>query len=108
MASPASTGVTTLSSSFLFQNLIEGKVLDAHFIDGDANLQRKLKEAVHKNIYAWTESHLMNRYNATTHIQDQMTWWRATYYAGIGVSGVVLVLSAAMYVLSGKRKKEEE
>lgn len=37
-----------------------------------------------------------------------MTWWRATYYAGIGVSGVVLVLSAAMYVLSGKRKKEEE
>lgn len=24
-------GVTTLSSSFLFQNLIEGKVLDAHF-----------------------------------------------------------------------------
>lgn len=101
-------GVTTLSSSFLFQNLIEGKVLDAHFIDGDANLQRKLKEAVHKNIYAWTESHLMNRYNATTHIQDQMTWWRATYYAGIGVSGVVLVLSAAMYVLSGKRKKEEE
>lgn len=101
-------GVTTLSSSYLFQNLIEGKVLDAHFIDGDANLQRKLKEAVHKNIYAWTESHLMNRYNATTHIQDQMTWWRATYYAGIGVSGVVLVLSAAMYVLSGKRKKEEE
>ena len=100
-------GVTTLSSSNLFQNLIEGRGLDAHFIDGDLNLQQKLKDAVHKNIYAWTESHLMNRYNATTHMESQMTWWRAAYYGMAGVSGAVLVLGAAMYVVASIRKKEE-
>ena len=77
------------------------------FIDGDANLQLKLKEAVHKNIYAWTESNLMNRYNATTRVEKQMTWWRATYYGIAGVSGVLMVVGAAMYVMSSKGKEEE-
>ncbi|MBM6937898.1 glycoside hydrolase family 3 C-terminal domain-containing protein [Pseudoflavonifractor phocaeensis] len=99
-------GATTLESSNLFQNLIEGVGLNAHLIDGDANLQLKLKDAVHKNIYAWTESHLMNRYNATTHTESQMTWWRATYYAVGGISAVLMVASAAMYVLSSKGKKK--
>ena len=98
---------TTLESSNLFQNLIEGRGLDANFIDGDANLQLKLKEAVHKNIYAWTESNLMNRYNATTRVEKQMTWWRATYYGIAGVSGVLMVVGAAMYVMSSKGKEEE-
>ena len=49
----------------------------------------------------------MNRYNATTHIESPMTWWRAAYYGLAGVSGVVLVLSAAMYVLASTKKKEE-
>ena len=99
---------TTLSNSDLFRNLIEGVGLDEHFIDGDANLQLKLKDAVHKNIYAWSVSHLMNRYNATTSVESQMTWWRAAYYAAAGISAVVMVGSAAMYVLSSKDKKKEE
>lgn len=98
---------TTLSSSNLFQNLVEGRGLDEHFIDGDANLQLKLKEAVHKNIYAWTESHLMNRYNATTHIESQLTWWRAAYYGLAGVSGVALLAGVVMYVMASAHKKEE-
>ncbi len=100
-------GTTTLESSNLFQNLIEGRGLDANFIDGDLNLQLKLKDAVHKNIYAWSESHLMNRYNATTHIESQMTWWRAAYYGLAGVSGAVLLLGVVMYVMASTRKKEE-
>ena len=100
-------GTTTLESSNLFQNLIEGRGLDANFIDGDLNLQLKLKDAVHKNIYAWSESHLMNRYNATTHIESQMTWWRVAYYGLAGVSGAVLLLGVAMYVMASTRKKEE-
>ena len=50
----------------------------------------------------------MNRYNATTRVESQMTWWRAAYYAAAGVSAVVMVGSAAMYVLSFKDKKKEE
>lgn len=99
---------TTLSSSNLFQNLVEGRGLDEHFIDGDANLQLKLKEAVHKNIYAWTESHLMNRYNATTHIESQLTWWRAVYYGMAGVSGIVMLAGVGVYIMASAHKKEEE
>lgn len=101
-------GATTLESSSLFRNLIEGVGLSKDLINGDANLQLKLKDAVHKNIYAWSVSHLMNRYNATTRVESQMTWWRAAYYAAAGISAVVMVGSAAMYVLSSKDKKKEE
>ncbi len=97
---------TTLSSSFLFTNQInEGTGLTADFIKGDLNLQLKLKDAVHKNIFAWSESHLMNRYAGETHVEQLMPWWRAAYYAAIGVSAVLMVLSAAMYVLGSKGQK---
>ena len=98
---------TTLANSFLFTNQInEGTGLNKNFIDGDANLQAKLKEAVHKNIFAWSESHLMNRYAGETHVEKQMPWWRTTYYAAIGVSAVLMVLCAAMYVLSSKKEEK--
>ena len=97
----------TLSSSRLFKNQVDGTKLTADMIDGDANLQLKLKDAVHKNIYAWTQSHLMNRYNETTRVQKTMTWWRASYYGAIGVSAVVLLFSAGMYVMASKKKEEE-
>ena len=97
---------TTLENCFLFVNQInEGTGLNANLIDGDANLQAKLKEAVHKNIFAWSESHLMNRYAGETHIELQMVWWRVAYYAAIGVSAVLMVLCAVMYVLSSKKQK---
>ena len=98
---------TTLESSNLFRNLIEGVGLNANLIDGDANLQRKLKEAVHKNIYAWTESHLMNRYNATTRVESQMTWWRAAYGAAAGISAAVMAVGIALYVTAYRRGREE-
>lgn len=97
---------TTLSSSNLFRNLVEGRGLSVDLIKGDANLQAKLKEAVHKNIYAWTESHLMNRYNATTRIESRMTWWRAAYYGAIAVSAILLLAGLVIYFLSSKRKEE--
>ena len=72
---------TTLNSCYLFTTQMNSAPLNVHLIDGDTNLQLKLKDAVHKNIFAWSESHLMNRYNATTHFGSRMTWWRATYLA---------------------------
>lgn len=98
---------TTLSSSSLFQKQVDGTKLSANLIDGDLNLQQKLKDAVHKNIYAWSVSNLMNRYNATTHIENPVTWWRAAYYGLIGVSAVIMVASAGMYVVASTKKKEE-
>jgi len=99
-------GSTTLSSSFLFTNQInEGRGLDVDFINGDLNLQLKLKEAVHKNIFAWSESHVMNRYAGETHVEQLMPWWRTTYYAAIGVSAVLMALCAVMYVMNSKKDK---
>ena len=97
---------TTLENCFLFTNQTYSDPLNAHLIDGDANLQLKLKDAVHKNIFAWSESHLMNRYNATTHFGSRPTWWRTTYQALEIGSGVLAAACAVMYVLSSTKKKE--
>ena len=97
---------TTLENCFLFTNQMYSDPLNAHLIDGDANLQLKLKDAVHKNIFAWSESHLMNRYNATTHFGSRPTWWRTTYQALEIGSGVLAAACAVMYVLSSTKKKE--
>ncbi len=99
---------TTLDSCFLFTNQMYSDPLNAHLIDGDANLQLKLKDAVHKNIFAWSESHLMNRYNATTHFGSRMTWWRATYMGLEIGSGVLAAAFVVLYVLSSTKKKEEK
>ena len=69
-------------------------------------LQLKLKDAAHKNIYSWTVSHLMNRYNSTTRIESRLPWWRALY-KGVQVgSGVLTAACGAMYVVSSMKKKE--
>ena len=98
---------TTLENCSLFQTQVDGNKVSGSMIKGDANLQAKLKEAVHKNMFAWSESHLMNRYNSTTRLEAQMTWWRATYYACIAVSAIAMIGCAALYVTSSKRKESE-
>lgn len=97
---------TTLENCSLFSKQMNSDPLSAHLIDGDRNLQLKLKDAVHKNIYSWSVSHLMNRYNATTRFGDRPTWWRTTYQALEIGSGVLAAACAVMYVLSSTKKKE--
>jgi beta-glucosidase len=100
-------GGTTLSSSFLFQKQInEGRGLDVDFINGDLNLQNKLKAAVHKNIFAWSESHLMNRYAGETWNEWNFTWWRGIYFACIGVSALAMVACAVKYLAASKKESE--
>ena len=99
---------TTLENCSLFAKQMHSDPLSAHLIDGDRNLQLKLKDAVHKNIYSWSVSHLMNRYNSTTRFGDRPTWWRTTYQALEIGSGVLAAACAVMYVLSSAKKKEEE
>lgn len=93
-------GATTLESSFLFMNQVDGSRVSSTLLEGDATLQLAVKDSVHKILFALTESNLMNRYNSTTRIESQMTWWRAIYYAVAAVSGILTALFAAMFVLS--------
>ncbi len=98
---------TFLEGNNLFVNQMHSETLSADLINGDANLQLKLKDAVHKNIYSWTISHVMNRYVGEVTVEWHWTWWRAVYYGLAGVSGVLMVGCAAAYVLNPKRKESE-
>lgn len=73
---------------------------------GDATLQAAVKESAHNILYAMSQSHLMNRYNSTTRVEQAVTWWRVLYIGLAVVSGVLTVASAALYVTS-KRKESE-
>lgn len=101
-------GATKLEGNRLFITQTNSPTLSTSLIDGDANLQAKLKDAVHKNIYAWSVSHLMNRYNSTTRIENVSNWWRTTVMAVQIGSGALMVLFAALFVLSGKKGKKKE
>ncbi len=98
---------TFMEGNSLFLNQTNSPALNTDLIKGDLNLQLKLKEAVHKNIYAWSESHVMNRYLGHVAIEWNMTWWRAIYIGLEAVSGVLMVACAALYVVSLKRKESE-
>ena len=98
---------TFMEGNRLFKTQTNSDTLTAHLIDGDLNLQQKLKDAVHKNIYAWSVSHVMNRYTGEVHVDWQLTWWRAIYIGLEAVSAVMMVGCAALYVMSLKRKESE-
>lgn len=99
---------TTLDNCSTFASQIDGTKVSAELLLGDAKLQEAVKSSCHKILYAMSQSNLMNRYNSTTHIEQTMTWWRAAYYGAIGVSGVLTVVCLGLYVMSNKRKKEEQ
>lgn len=100
-------GSTTLENCSLFATQVDGTKLSADLLKGDATLQAAVKESVHNILYAFSQSNLMNRYNSTTRIVQNMTWWRTAYIALMAISGVLTLGSAAMYVLSAKRKESE-
>lgn len=91
---------TTLENSFLFTTQMDGNKVSETLLNGDATLQAAVKDSCHKILFALSESHLMNRYNSTTRIESAMTWWRAAYYGLAAVSGILMVVCAAMYVLA--------
>ena len=98
---------TTTLENRLFATQTNSGALNTDLIKGDLNLQQKLKEAVHKNIYAWSVSHVMNRYTGVVHQDWNLTWWRAIYIGLEAVSAVLMVGCAALYVMSLKRKESE-
>lgn len=100
-------GSTTLDNCSTFATQVDGNKVSAELLLGDARLQRAVKDSSHNILYALSQSNLMNRYNSTTKIVQTMTWWRGLYMALIGVSGVLTLTFAVLYVLSRKRKEGE-
>lgn len=98
---------TFLEGNRLFSTQMNSETLSATLIENDAELQLKLKDAVHKNIYSWSVSHVMNRYVGEVSVIWQWTWWRAIYYGLMAVSGVMMVVSVVMYAKTMKRKESE-
>lgn len=101
-------GKTTLESDSTFANQVDGNAVSSNLLEGDANLQAAVKDSAHNILYAMSQSNLMNRYNSTTRIEQTNTWWRTAYKALIGVSGVLMVVSAGLYVVGGRKRKESE
>lgn len=88
----------TLENSFLFTTQQDGSSVSQTLLEGDATLQQAVKSSVHKILFALSESNLMNRYNSTTHLESAMTWWRAAYYGLAAVSGILMILFAALFI----------
>ncbi len=98
-------GSVTLENTSYFAGQVDGNTVSSSLIDGDANLQESVKTSVHQNLYAFSQSNLMNRYNSTTTIEQVMVWWRVAYYAAIGVSAVLMVVCFIVYLTAGKKKE---
>lgn len=100
-------GNTTLENTSKFAAQIDGSTVNGSIASGDAFMQESIKESAHNVLYAMSQSNLMNRYNSTTRIEQQMTWWRMLYIAIAGVSAVLTLGSFAFFVLSTRRKESE-
>ena len=75
---------------------------------GDRDLQLALKDSVHRTLYTFCQSVLMNQTNSSTKVIELVTWWRVAYVALIAVSATLTLGSAAMFVLSTIKTKEED
>lgn len=84
-----------------------GEEIKAENYAHDAAMQQAFKDSVHNTLWAFCQSNLVNRYNASSHLESQMTWWRAVYIVAIVVSAILTVAAVVLYVLSAIKKKED-
>lgn len=89
-------------------NQADGITLSANMFAKDATMQGIIKTSLKRSLWAFSQSNLMNRYNASTHKEWRMTPWRAMYITAIVVTSVLTAAGAAMYVISVIKGKKEE
>ncbi len=90
-----------------FEDDIQPYMASENF-SSDAGVLNAIKEVVHEKLWVFANSSFMNRVNATTHSEWNMTWWRGLYIAGIAVFAVCTAACLALYVVSeilGKKKE---
>lgn len=97
---------TTLENCSTFANQVDGVPIGVDKVKGDATVQKAVKESAHMILYAMTQSNLTNRYNSTTHMEPQLTWWRGAYIGAAAAFGLLAVGAAASAAMSSKKSKE--
>ncbi|HHV60429.1 MAG TPA: beta-glucosidase [Clostridiaceae bacterium] len=90
-----------------FASQIDGSVVNPAMFDGDLFAQMSIRSSAHKNLYVLSRSNLMNRYNSSTRIVKQMTWWRSAYYGAIIGTGAFTLIFLLLYLLSLKKNIKE-
>ncbi|MBP5694252.1 MAG: beta-glucosidase, partial [Bacilli bacterium] len=65
----------------------------------DRDLQLAIKDSCHRTLYTFCQSVLMNQYNSSTRIVEQLTPWRLAYNAATITTSIFAGLSAVGYVL---------
>ncbi len=101
-------GSTTLENCSTFSSQTDGVKIGAAKVAKDATVQKAVKESAHMVLYAMTQSNLINRYNSTTKMQKQMTWWRGAYLGAAAAFGVVAVGAAASAVMTSRKSEKKE
>ncbi|MDO4849217.1 MAG: glycoside hydrolase family 3 C-terminal domain-containing protein [Coriobacteriia bacterium] len=99
---------TTLENCSTFASQTDGIKIGASKVSGDATVQAAVKESAHMILYAMTQSNLVNRYNSTTKMQKQMTWWRGAYLGAAAAFGALAVGAAASAVVSSRKSEKKE
>ena len=99
---------TTLENCSTFASQLDGVTIGASKVAGDATVQKAVKESAHMVLYAMTQSNLVNRYNSTTRMEKQMTWWRGAYLGTAAAFGVIAVGAAASAVASSRKSEKKE
>lgn len=89
-----------------FSDQVDGSTINAVVFAGDAKAQNAIKASVHKILYAMSQSNLMNRYDASTHVVKLPVFWRTAYQTVEYASGALLACFAVLYLVSKLRKKE--
>lgn len=79
---------------------------NADAIRGDATVAAAFRENIHYLLYAIAQSNAMNGLNSSSYVQNQMTWWRTTYYSMQIGFGVLTALSLAGYAVATLKKKK--
>jgi beta-glucosidase len=99
---------TTLENCSTFASQTDGVKIGVSKVSGDATIQKAVKESAHMVLYAMTQSNLVNRYNSTTKMQKQMTWWRGAYLGAAAAFGVLAVGAAASAAKNSLKSEKKE
>ena len=84
-----------------------GVRINREHYEKDRELQLAIKESVHRTLYVFCQSVMMNSYNSSTKSIDVLTSWRIMYWA-LGISmGVLTAATFAMYIVSLLKKGGE-
>lgn len=76
-------------------------------IKNDHALCQAIRENTHYALYALANSSAVNGLSANTHVEMQMTWWRAAYLGLIALFAVIDVACVVLYILNAKKRAKK-